>query len=158
MTHARHHVNLCINAGKKSHYVFVKDLSRLVLRQYNNDNNKRYSCQYRLHGCTSEEVLKNHMERCKESSSQKLAIRRGMTKSSLQKHNNYVYLLLFTWISNPSPPNTNIVYHVGSFCIYVKCNDAQYLEPPHVNMGGDDAEKVLGPGPSHSNHLQATSG
>ena len=47
MNFARHHVNLlCITAGEKSHYVLVKDLSRLVLIQYNNDNNKRYFCQY----------------------------------------------------------------------------------------------------------------
>ena len=64
VTVARHRVNLVyITAGEKSHCVLVKHLSRLVLRQYNNDNNKRYLCQYCLHGCTSEEVLKNHTER-----------------------------------------------------------------------------------------------
>ena len=55
---ARHHVNLYIFAGEKSHYILVKDLSKLVLRQYNNNKNKKYFCQYCLHGCTIEEVLK----------------------------------------------------------------------------------------------------
>ena len=64
MTAARHHVNLLyITAGKTSHYVLLKDLSRLVLRQYNNDKGKTYFCQCCLHGCTSEEVLKNHLGR-----------------------------------------------------------------------------------------------
>ena len=56
---------LYITAGKTSQYVLVKDLSRLVLRQNNNDNNKRYFCQYCLHGCTSEEVSRKHLGRCK---------------------------------------------------------------------------------------------
>ena len=87
----------------------------------------------KLHGCTSEEVLKNHLGRCKlqghkESSSQKLITRRCVTKSSSQKQNtNYIYLLQSTRIlkafyvnkarlshryRNPSPPNTSITYHV----------------------------------------------
>ena len=39
----RHHSNLLYtNAGEKSHYASVKYLNRLVLRQYNNHNNKIY--------------------------------------------------------------------------------------------------------------------
>ena len=39
---ARHYVNLLyITAGKTSHYVLVKDLSGLVLRQYNNHSDKK---------------------------------------------------------------------------------------------------------------------
>ena len=46
MTAASHHVNLLyITAGKTSHYVLVKDLSRLVSIQYNNHNGKHYFCQ-----------------------------------------------------------------------------------------------------------------
>ena len=38
---ARHHVNLLyITAGEKSHYVLIKDLSRLVSSQYNNHKGK----------------------------------------------------------------------------------------------------------------------
>ena len=63
---ARHHVNLLsITVGKTSHYVLVKDLSRLVSRQYNNNYHKKYFCQYCLHVCMREEVLKSHFERCK---------------------------------------------------------------------------------------------
>ena len=40
MTAASHHVNLLyITAGKASHYILLKDLSRLVSRQYNNYKN-----------------------------------------------------------------------------------------------------------------------
>ena len=59
MTAASHHVNLLyITLDETSHYVLVKDLSRLVSSQYNNHKNETYFYQYYLHGCTSEEVLK----------------------------------------------------------------------------------------------------
>ena len=42
MAVAGHGVNLLhIISGETSHYVLVKDLSRLVSRQYNNHNNKK---------------------------------------------------------------------------------------------------------------------
>ena len=86
MTAARHHVNLLyISAGKGSHYVLVKDLSRLVLRQYNNDNNKRYFCQYCLHGCISEEKLKNHLERYKLHAAQRIKLPEADEKKGRDK-------------------------------------------------------------------------
>ena len=66
MTSARHHMNLLyISTDETSHHVLAKDLSRLVSSQYNNSYHKKYFCQYCLHGCTSEEVLKNHLEKRK---------------------------------------------------------------------------------------------
>ena len=73
MAIARYHLNLLyITASKTSHYVLVKDLSRLVSSQYNNNYHKKYFCQYCLHGCTIEEVLKNHLERCKLQRAQRI--------------------------------------------------------------------------------------
>ena len=74
-----------ITADEKSHYVLVKDLSRLVSRQYNNDNNKKYFCQYCLHGCTSEEVLKNHWERCKLFGVQRIKLPEAGNKKRHEK-------------------------------------------------------------------------
>ena len=82
---------------------------------------------------TSEDVLKNHLERFKLHGEQriklpKLTTRRGIAKTSLQKQNtNYVYLLSSMWISklfyitkirvnhyhqNLSPPNSSNIYNV----------------------------------------------
>ena len=86
MNAARHHVNLLyITADEASYYVFVKDLSRLVLQQHNNSNNKKYFCQCCLYGFISEEVLKNHLHL---SCFQNLTLKRRVAKSSLQKPNN----------------------------------------------------------------------
>ena len=132
----RHHKNLLyITADETLHCILVKDLNQLLLRQYNNHKSKTYFCQYCLHGFTSEEVLKNHLGRCKlhrvqRSKSKRLTTRWGTTKSNSQKQNtNYIYLLLSMWIlkvfyvnkthvshchQNPSLPNTSITYHVGA--------------------------------------------
>ena len=105
VTVSRDHMNLLYNTvGETTHYVLVKDLSKLVWRQYNNDKDKIYFCQYCFHGCTSVEVFKTIWKNAtytgnKESSSQKLTTRRVVTKSNLQKQNtNYVYLFSSTWI------------------------------------------------------------
>ena len=43
MSVARHHVNLLyITAGEISHYILLKDVSRLISRQNNNHNNRKY--------------------------------------------------------------------------------------------------------------------
>ena len=75
VTIARDHVNLLyVTAGETFHYVLVKDLSRLISGQYNNYNNKKNFCQYCLHGCTGEEVLKNNLERCKLHREQRIKL------------------------------------------------------------------------------------
>ena len=75
ITTASHHVSLLyITADKTSHYVLVKDLSRLVSIQHNNHKGKHYFCQYCLHGCTSEDVLKKHLERCKLHGAQRIKL------------------------------------------------------------------------------------
>ena len=144
MTAASHHVNLLyITAIKTSHYVLVKALSRLVLRQYNNDNNKRYFCQYCLHGCTSEEILKNHLRRCKLHGAQRIKLPEDddkkthdkvkFTKTEYQLYLPFVIYKDFETVlrkedsSEPSSLKsftTQYQQHVpcGSY-IYVKCKD-----------------------------------
>ena len=135
MAFARHHANLLyITAGKTSHEVLVKDLSRLVSSQYNNNYHKKYFCQYCLHGCTSEEVLKNYLERCKLHRAQRINLpetedKKGhdkvkFTKTEYQLCLPFVIYADFEKVlrkqdscepshQNPSPPNTSIPYHVG---------------------------------------------
>ena len=75
---------LYITAGKTSHYIFVIDMNRMVLRQHNNDCHKYHFCQYCLHGCTSEEVLKN-VESCKLHVAQKIKLPEADNKKGYKK-------------------------------------------------------------------------
>ena len=134
MAVARHRMNLLyITAGETSHYILVKDLSRLVLRQYSNHDNKKYFYQYCLNDSTGEEVLRHHLERCKLHETHRIKLseaddKKCLRKLSLQKQNtHYVYLLSSMQISkvfyidktrvnhrhqNILPPSTRIMYHV----------------------------------------------
>ena len=134
----------------------------LVLRQYNNENNKTYFCQYCFHGCISEEVLKNHLGRCKLHRAQRIKLpevddkkRRNkvkFTKAEYQLRLPFVFYVDFKSIlckqdsCEPSSSKFTIQYQHQvpcESCIYVKCSDGQYFEPPQVNIRDDAAEKFL---------------
>ena len=151
---ARHCMNLLyITAGETSHYVLLKDLSRLILQQNNNQNDKNISDnivymtkqvkRYWKKNSWKDASHRGH----KESSSQKLTTRRSATKSSLQRHDtNYVYLLSDMQISKvfyvnktlcgPSSSKSFITqyqHHIPCWsCICMKCSDRQYFEAPQV--------------------------
>ena len=152
-----------ITADETSHYVLVKDLNRLVSRQYNNNCHKKYFCQYCFYGCTSEEVLKIDFERCKLHGAQKIKLpeaddKKGRDKVKFTKteyqlrlpfviHVDFENVLHKQDSCEPSPSKsftTQYQHHVqcGSY-IYVKCSDGRYFEAPQVNMGEDAAERFL---------------
>ena len=151
MTVARHHINLLYTtAGKTSHYVLLKDLSRLVSRQYNNHNDKKYFCQYCLHGCNSEEVLKNHLERCQLHGAQRIKLpeadnKNGRDKVKFTKTKDQLRLPFIIYADfksvlckqNSCEPSSSKSFTTqyqkqvpcGS-CICVKSSDGRYFEPP----------------------------
>ena len=68
------HINLLLlHNNDKSHYVLIKSLNRL-LAEYHPSYNKRYVCIYCLRACTSEQVLKNHIEYCKSFGIQRVKL------------------------------------------------------------------------------------
>ena len=95
---------------------------------------KKYFCQYCLHGCTSEEVLKNHSGRCKLHRAQRIKLpeaddKKGcdkvkFTKTEYQLRLPFVIYADFEIIlckqdscepsyhQNPSRTNTSNTYHV----------------------------------------------
>lgn len=59
------HVNLLlIQNRKKCHYVWIKDLSRLISRQLNNNTKKKFFCDRCLHYFHSESRLNIHQQTC----------------------------------------------------------------------------------------------
>jgi hypothetical protein len=55
---------LLLQEGEKSHYVFIKNMSRLMLRQLNKDNNKKFICDRCLQYKSTEGKLNEHYEFC----------------------------------------------------------------------------------------------
>ena len=61
---AKHHINLIkLQDGDDSHYVYVKDTSRLVGSQTNKMKAKKHHCKHCLHGFTTQELLKKHEDK-----------------------------------------------------------------------------------------------
>ena len=164
VTTARHHLDLLyITTGKISHHALMKDLSRLVLEEYNNDNNKRYFCQYCLHGCISEEVLKNDLGRRKLHGPQRIKLpevdnKKGRDKAKFKKtyyqprlpfviYTDFESVLRKQDLCEPSSSKsftTQYQHHIPcGRCIYVKCSHWWYFEVPQVNIGNDGTEKFL---------------
>jgi len=60
---AEYHVDLLLvtdDAGK-SHYVYIKDIDRLLSRQINKNTHKSYHCRNCLHPYTTKKGLENHI-------------------------------------------------------------------------------------------------
>ena len=150
----------------------MKDLSRLVWRQYNIHNNNKKFYQYCLHGCTSQEVLKNPIWKDesymshKDLSSQKLTIKRDMFKFTETEYQlPFIFSIYHDFESvlpkqdscEPSSSKSFTAQYQHhepcEICIYVKCSEGQYFERTHMNLGDNIGEKFFGPGPSYSNHL-----
>ena len=73
VVNARHHVDLLyISEEEIGHYVWIKDLSRLVRRQITRRENRIHICKYCLHGCSSRDILEKHMERCQLHGAQRI--------------------------------------------------------------------------------------
>ena len=75
--HDCHHVDLLYitdEDGETSHYTLIRDLSRLVSPQINKHNGKMFICNFCLHACQSEEILKRHKERCSLHNAQRVKL------------------------------------------------------------------------------------
>ena len=115
-----------------------------------------------MHGCISEEVLKNHLGRCKLNGAQRIKLpetddKKGRDKVKFTKTEYQLRLPFVIYVDfesvlrkqdscEPSSKSFTTQYqqHVPcGRCIYVKCNDGRYFEPTQVNIGDDAAEKFL---------------
>ena len=67
-----YHVNLLLlSDDTSSHYVLIRNLSRLVGAQYNKHRTALHFCLYCLRGFQSPDVLKKHVERCRKHGCQR---------------------------------------------------------------------------------------
>ena len=88
------HVDLLLLDG--GHYVLIRDLSRLCRKQVTGNKIKHHICKRCLHICTSERVLKNHVERCAMHKAQAVK----MPTPTVKNPGNTVH---FTAIENQLP-------------------------------------------------------
>ena len=156
---ARHNVNLLYISLLVKNIITYQWNAAADLRQYHYGNSKRYFFQYCLHGCTSEEVLKTHVERFKLHGLQRIKLleagdKKGRNKFKFTKTEHWVNLRFGCWPDfkqysceslSLTSFTTQYQHHIrsGSWN-YVKYGDRQYFEPPQVHMANQAAETFLG--------------
>ena len=159
---ARYRVNLLyITAGKTSHYVFLKDLSRLISKQNNNHNDKNISSNIVYMTKPVKRYWKKHWERCKLHGPQRIKLPEADNMKECNKTAKTEYQLRLPFViyadfksvlhkqdsCEPSSSKSCITqyqHHIPcGRCIYMKCSDGQYFEPSQVNIRDEAAEKLL---------------
>ena len=65
---------LQITDEQTTHYVLITNFSKLVRSQVTKRNERHYFCDSCLHGCTSQEILDKHIDRCNRFRAQRVTM------------------------------------------------------------------------------------
>ena len=154
------HVDLLVlNRGNDNHYVLINNLSRSVGGQLNKRENKRFICPYCLHGCHTEQLLKNHIEKCSNHEAQRTTLPKPreniLTFRNTEAQLPLPFVIYFDFesilekVQHCEPEGTHSwtqdsERHVPcSFCIYTVSSDKRFYSPPICYFGEDAGEVFL---------------
>ena len=157
---ARHHVNLLyLSKDESSHYVLIKDLSRLVTKQLSNHNGKKFICKLCLHPCHTKEILEKHLEKCQHHGAQRIKMPNEEDKmlyfKKIEAQERLPFTIYADFESILQPRETiqedttkswteKYQNHIPcSFGIYTVCSDKRFYSSPKVYFGKDSAEKFI---------------
>ena len=157
---ARHHVNLLyISEDEVSHYVLIKDLSRLVSKQLSRNNGRKFICQLCLRACISQSILDKHMETCQLHEAQRIKMpepgkeKLCFTKIECQEHLPFVIYADFESIlaknetverdSSWSWTEKYQTHIPCSFGMHTVSSDKRFYSKPKIYFGEDSAEKFI---------------
>ena len=156
----RHHVDLLyISEEETSHYVLIKDLSRLITKQLSSHSARRYVCQFCLHLCASQDVLDKHKENCRLHYAQRIKMLQKeqeqlrFTKVEYQARLPFIIYADFESIleskevveKDPSRSWTE-KYQKHIPCglgMHTVCTDKRFYSEPKIYFGEDSAEKFI---------------
>ena len=153
------HVNLLLlSDGQKSHYCWIKSMSRLLGHQ-NSDGHRYHYCIYCLQGFTSHRVLEKHQIYCKEHGAQRVELPKEEDKwlfyKDVRKQLKVPYIIYADFESFQIPisgcqndPDSSFTekstHHVpSSFAYKVVGPNHELSKKPVVYRGPDVAEKFV---------------
>ena len=161
---AHHTVRLLqLNSETICHYVLITNFSKFIRSQVTKHRQQTYFCDFCLHGCTTEQILKKHMERCQKFRSQNVFVpekndfndkdKLKFTKFEHQLPLPYIILADFesvlekvsTTFQNPNTSNTTIYQkHIPCGAAYkIVSSDPCYYHEPVIVTGTDCAVQFL---------------
>jgi len=162
----QHHVNLLLLEEPeigKSHYTWIRDMSRLIAHRTNR-NGKTYVCNHCLHPFTTKQAHDNRLSYCQSHPAQQVkypdADDSVLKFKSVQKQHPVPFYLVCDFESFLTPSNTVDdeeddvdtssgrirtidEYKVSGFCCYRVTSYPQYQTPSKVYSGADDVMEVF---------------
>ena len=154
----RHVDLLMISDGLKSHYCWIKSMSRLLADQHSSKIKYHY-CMYCLHGFTSHRVLENHQPYCKNHGAQRVELPKEQDKwlyyKDVRKQLKVPYIIYADFESFQIPisgcqndPASSFTekttHHIpSSFAYKVVGYTPELSKKPVVYRGPDVAEKFV---------------
>ena len=152
----RKHVNLLLlTQGEKSHYVWIKDMSRLLSKP--GYNHAKYYCNYCLHGFRKQLTLDRHVEDCSKLGLQKVMLPNEEEKwvhfKSFRKMLKVPFVIYADFESYTckiqGPHNRTQATHAyelhepSGFAYYIVCADLSLQYQPVVYRGQNVVQKFL---------------
>ena len=158
---ARHHVDLLyMSHGEEGHYLLIRNFSRLVGRQMSRHHRQMHFCRRCLHGCTTEEILGKHMERCKNHNAQRVKMPEPeeniVSFKSTEKQLRLPFIIYADFESilcrNESDEQRNLeqswthkyqTHKACSYGMHTVSSDKRFYSKPKIHFGEDTAERFL---------------
>ncbi|XP_071085832.1 uncharacterized protein [Haliotis cracherodii] len=151
---------LLISKGKKTHYCWIKNMSRLLAGRTKHDG-KAFYCPYCLHGFTKEKLLQSHIPYCQTHGPQRVELPKEEDKwlsyqlKHVKKQLKAPYILFADFESLQVPisscaqdPNLSstekLTKHLAcGFAYKVVGLTTDHSKPPVIHRGLDAAEKFV---------------
>jgi len=157
---ALHHVELLyISKDEVSHYVLIKDMSRLITMQLSSHNGRKFICQLCLHACSSQIILDKHLETCRLHGAQRIKMPNEENKilhfKKIEAQERLPFVIYADFESILEQKETvegdtmrswteNYLTHIPcSFAIHTVSTDKRFYSEPKVYFGEDSAEKFI---------------
>ena len=157
---ALHHVNLLyISKDEVSHYVLIRNMSRLVSTQLSNHDGRKFFCQLCLHACASQVILDKHLETCRLHGAQRIKMPDDDNKilqfKKIEAQERLPFIIYADFESILEQKETvdrdstrswteNYLTHIPcSFAMHTISTDKRFYSEPKVYFGEDSAEKFI---------------
>lgn len=151
------HVNLLLlQDNGKSHYVWIKNISRLVRKQITGNKNSIFICNYCLLHFSSERVFDKHQRDCNRIVTKMPSLEERVVKFKKFERSVQVPFVIYadfecilqnvsTCLPNPLlPSTTNLQEHIPcAFAYYIKCSYDNSLNKLQVYRGQDSPQKFI---------------
>ena len=137
---------LLLQRHKKSHYCWIKNMSRV----FRKSTHKHFFCRYCMHGFLKESSLAVHTLYCSQNEPQKIRMPEAGSVITFENFQNQYKVPFVIYcdmecfcVPNENDPARSIEYVPCSFGYQVVCSDPTHSKPPVIYRGPNVVEKFI---------------